>query len=190
MFRVVLVTDFVFVLTVLVELWTNFVSGQASQGMASQTFCMVLITINLFTDVHLELWKRTRGGPGGVEMESILNHDWLDIATIGERGNFGGTFLVCLSSMQNETTKWYFPNGTVVSSDHSSKGPDIYASENGADTLVRLNRRCNATTPTGIYRCKAFERSGIMRSLYVGIYISVGGIILYNIILDNLVSLA
>lgn len=147
---------------------------------------MVLITSNPFTDVNLELRKRTRSGPGGVEMESILNHDLLDIATIGDQMNLGDTFLVCVSSMQTETTEWYFPNGTAVSSDDSSKGPDIYASKIRAGTLVRLNRRRNATTPIGIYLCEVFESSGIMRSLYVGIYSSAGGIYKNK---DNLVSL-
>ena len=172
-----LATNFLFVIAVV--LWTNVVSGQDPQGIASQVFVILLITSNPFTDVHLELRKRIRRGLDGIEMESILNHDLLDIEIIGERMNFGDTFLVCVSSMQNETREWYFPNGTVVSSDDSNMGPDIYISKDREDTLVRLNRRRNATTPIGIYCCEVGSSGITTRSLCVGIYNSTGGMIIF-----------
>lgn len=123
----------------------------------------------------MELRERVGGG-AAPEREWILNHDLIDIATIGEIRNVGDAFLVCASSVRNGTNEWYFPNGTVVSNDDSNMGPDIYVSRNKAGTLVRLNRRRNAMTPTGIYRCEVLGSSGITRSLYVGLYSSTGGI--------------
>ena len=124
------------------------------------------MTSNLLTDIHLEL---RQGTPDGSERERILNHDLVDIATLGD------IFLICISP--NETREWYFPNGTVVSSNSGSMRPDIYANKSSTGTLLHLNRRRNAMSPIGIYRCEVLESSGITISLYVGIYTSTGGII-------------
>ena len=41
--------------------------------------------------------------------------------------------------------------------------------------MVRLNRRNNATSPTGVYRCEIPDASGTNQTLYVGIYVESGG---------------
>ena len=127
---------------------------------------------NHFLDVGLEL--RVRVQEGDPSIQSIQNHGWIDIETIGEQRNFGDTFLVCATSTpDNGTIDWYFPNGTGVSDDGEITGPDIYM--NRTATLAHLSRRRNATTPVGIYRCEISGSNGGTTFLYAGIYTSTGG---------------
>ena len=62
---------------------------------------------------------------------------------------------------------WYLPNGSVVLNEGMDQ--DIYILRGAGE--VTLNRRNNATSPTGIYRCEIprFAR-GYNRNLFVGVY--------------------
>ena len=62
---------------------------------------------------------------------------------------------------------WYLPNSTMVkvyqhaqSYFYSVKGP----------SFVRLNRRNNATMPTGVYHCEIPDANETIQSVFVGIY--------------------
>ena len=76
-----------------------------------------------------------------------------------------GTSLVCVTSNINTNCcrvadggrvgEWHFPNGTMVSPNSPTRPNsknDITRS--GYTHQVRLNRKNNASLPTGIYHCK------------------------------------
>ena len=59
--------------------------------------------------------------------------------------------------------QWYFPNGTAVGT--SADGVSIYRTRGPSEIL--LNRRNNATMPTGVFRCEIPDASGITQNVYV-----------------------
>ena len=66
--------------------------------------------------------------------------------------------------------EWYFPNGTSVKIE--GKKHSFY--RNRDPSIVRLSRRNNATSPTGIFKCvipSSTQLDGITTStIYIGIY--------------------
>ena len=66
--------------------------------------------------------------------------------------------------------EWYFPDGTLVQAD--SEGGNLY--RNRDKSIVRLNRRNNTQSPTGVYRCEVPSASGetliILAGLYLGMF--------------------
>ena len=107
---------------------------------------------------------------------SYENNSALVLTDIGE----GGSALICLSDSTqccrgsnnpNAPTplgNWYFPNGSVVRS--SNFGGDIYM-DRGA-SMVRLNRRNNAQSPTGVYRCEVVDARGNTQNISVDLQTS------------------
>ena len=73
-----------------------------------------------------------------------------------------GSSLVCVTSNVNmnccrgidggNVGEWYFPNGTIVP--RSGAAPSADFTRKGFTHQVRLNRRNNTTSPTGIYECR------------------------------------
>ena len=62
--------------------------------------------------------------------------------------------------------KWYFPNNTAVRKYMNSN--DLY--QNNGLSVVRLNRRSNITSPTGLFSCEIPDDNGIKQTIYVGVY--------------------
>ena len=60
--------------------------------------------------------------------------------------------------------EWYFPNGSALS---SNSGNSIYTKRNTG--VVRLNRRNNAQSPTGVYRCEIPDASGNNQTTFIGV---------------------
>ena len=58
---------------------------------------------------------------------------------------------------------WYFPNGSLVR--NSDVGGDIYMDRDLSE--VRLNRRNNATSQTGVYRCEVVDARGSTQNIFV-----------------------
>ena len=73
-----------------------------------------------------------------------------------------GSSLVCGTSNVNtgccrgtdggNVGEWYFPNGAIVP--RNSNAPSADFTRSGFTHQVRLNRRNNATSPTGTYECR------------------------------------
>ena len=64
--------------------------------------------------------------------------------------------------------EWYFPNnGSAVRVGGSRDS--IY--RNRGPSVVRLNRRNNATMPTGVFRCEIPDASGTSQIIYLGVYL-------------------
>ena len=61
--------------------------------------------------------------------------------------------------------QWYFPNGSTPRG--SPSGNSIYRTR--GPSVVRLNRRNNATSPTGLYRCEIPDASGTTQTLFVNL---------------------
>ena len=64
---------------------------------------------------------------------------------------------------------WYFPDGSLVP--FGFEGTSIYL--NRGASRVRLNRRNNVQSPTGVYRCEVPDASGTDQSIYVGVFANV-----------------
>ena len=101
---------------------------------------------------------------------SYVNNSVICLTDIGERNNA----LLCLTDATQCCNingvilgDWYFPDGTLVI-DGQDASRDIY--RNRGPSVVRLNRRNNATSPTGVYRCEIPDASGTTQTLYVGVY--------------------
>ena len=71
--------------------------------------------------------------------------------------------------------EWYFHNGSVV--EKSGFGYDFYRSR--GLNVVRLNRRNNATFPTGIYRCNIPVSDYNDTDIYIGVYNSESGKLMF-----------
>ena len=73
----------------------------------------------------------------------------------------------CTSVSAFRYTHWFFPNGSQV----VNNGGLPYYSVRGTNPqrAVRLNRNPQGTT-TGIFQCDIFDGSGVLQSMFVGIY--------------------
>ena len=72
----------------------------------------------------------------------------------------------CCGGTEPKTTRqWYFPNGTQVKI--NGIGDSIYR-DRGL-SIVRLNRRHNTTSPTGVFRCIIPTSTGLI-NIRIGIY--------------------
>ena len=65
--------------------------------------------------------------------------------------------------------EWYFPDGTLVL-DGLDTSRSIY--RNRGASVVRLNRRNNAQSPTGVYRCEIPDASGTTQNIFVAVNIN------------------
>ena len=84
----------------------------------------------------------------------------------------GGLALLCLTDKLDccndsypRFGEWYFPDGTVVGIGGAG---DIY--RNRGPSVVRLNKRNNATLASGVYHCNIPDKHDMHQSIYVGIY--------------------
>ena len=75
------------------------------------------------------------------------------------------TYTLCCSS-GNPDTQWYFPDGSQVV---NNGGLPYYRTRSTNPRSVRLNRNSQGTT-TGIFRCDILDASGVLQSMFVGIY--------------------
>ena len=62
--------------------------------------------------------------------------------------------------------EWYFPSGIAIGT--SAADENFFRDRDRS--VVRLNRRNNATSPTGVFRCKIPDEIGNFQNIYVGIY--------------------
>jgi hypothetical protein len=89
----------------------------------------------------------------------LANYSIVNLEDIGE----GDSALICYTNSPDccvspRAGEWYFPNGSAVSKQGDMK--DFY--RNREQKTVRLNRRNNVTSPTGIYCCDIPGSNGNM----------------------------
>ena len=72
----------------------------------------------------------------------------------------------CRHSPRTHIREWYFPNGDEVRT--RGEGGELYRDR--SNHVVRLNRRNNAASPTGIFRCVIPSSIQISYTIHIGIY--------------------
>ena len=72
----------------------------------------------------------------------------------------------CCKDTNEGDRQWYFPNNGLVRIKGSSD--DFYRDR--SRNVVRLNRRNNAMSPTGIFRCDIPSSVHMSNNIYIGIY--------------------
>ena len=87
-----------------------------------------------------------------------------------------GTSLVCVTTNVNTECcrgsdggnwgEWYLPP-SVILVPRFGAAPTADFSRSGYTQQVRLNRRNNAMTPTGVFECRVPDRSGVDQSAYI-----------------------
>ena len=97
-----------------------------------------------------------------------------DIGTDSDALACTTTYTLCCSS-QNRETQWYFPNGTRVP---NNPALPYQRTRDDFPGRVILSRNSESTI-IGIFHCDIPDASGVIQSLYVGIYDSGTGEILY-----------
>ena len=99
--------------------------------------------------------------------------------TITDIGEFRNA-LLCITNLSEccrqsytgtSPRDWYYPNNGSVAT--SGTGSEFY--RNRDPSVVRLNRRNNATSPTGIYRCRIPVNNQTGVDIYVGVYNAISG---------------
>ena len=75
--------------------------------------------------------------------------------------------MCCRGSDGGAGGDWYYPDGGLVP--FAFGGTSIYQTRGAS--RVRLNRRNDAQSPTGVYRCDVLDASGTNQSIYVGVYL-------------------
>ena len=103
----------------------------------------------------------------------LTNNSVVNITDI-EDGRSGGSPLTCTTTFRScckdvQQGEWYYPDGTVVPDSKANK--DFYRSRSN-NGEVRLNRRNNAMSPTGIFHCELPVSDNVIQTLYVGVYAS------------------
>ena len=82
----------------------------------------------------------------------------------------------CRNSPKSHIREWYFPNGERVRT--NGEGGDLYRDR--SHHVVRLNRRNNAISPTGIFQCVIPSSIRINYTIHIGIYLDgEGGLFVY-----------
>ena len=113
--------------------------------------------------------------------DPIPNHGYVDLGTVGVNWHNSVRCITdlttcCRSEEGDHRGQWFFPNGTLVT---QSDNTDFYVRER--ERRTDLQRRNDATLPTGIYRCKIPTNAvhddtdtSVGESVYVGLYTSEG----------------
>ena len=103
------------------------------------------------------------------------------LVTLTDIGEGDAAALVCLTDREiccrasdgGLHGDWYFPDSGLIPDGFGNA--TIY--RNRGARRVRLNRRNNAQSPTGVYRCEIPDASGTTQSIYVGLFLESGGIV-------------
>ena len=80
----------------------------------------------------------------------------------------------CCKAPAQIVGQWHFPNGVPIDISTALASEEFY--RNRAQSVVRLNRRNNATSPNGVYRCEIPDANGDSQNIYIGIYPSRSGV--------------
>lgn len=88
----------------------------------------------------------------------------LSLSSIGE----GGAALLCVTdgnccNPPNRAGEFYYPDGSPVRTEGT--GDDFY--RNRGAGMIRLNRRNDATSPTGTYKCAIPDSSGVTQEIFI-----------------------
>ena len=93
-----------------------------------------------------------------------------DTVLITDIGEGDDDALLCVTDSTNccasqTIGEFFYPDGSIV--DVRGSGDSLY--RNRGDGFIRLNRRNNALSPLGRYRCSIPDSSGVFQSIYINI---------------------
>jgi hypothetical protein len=88
----------------------------------------------------------------------------LSLSSIGE----GESALLCVTdgsccTPPNRSGEFYYPDNTRVGTEGS--GDDFYRDR--GNQMIRLHRRNDATSPTGMYKCAIPDSSGVTQEIFI-----------------------
>ena len=98
----------------------------------------------------------------------ISNSSYIDIDDIGEGDE---TALTCVTDLiqccrvDTVLGRWFYPNGTDVPV--AGEGYDVDSSR--GPSIVRINRRNNIRSPTGLYCCEVSDATNTLRRICANI---------------------
>ena len=127
--------------------------------------------------------------------QALADHSYVDLSLVGNDHTGGSNIVLCHTDLSTccrgtdgpHRGDWYFPSGDRLP---FPDGSAIFESR----TAQRVDIRCinNANGPTGIYRCDIPTNAinhptdrYVRASVYMGLYTSTGGELLYIAVLDN-----
>ena len=107
------------------------------------------------------------------------NNSIINIADIG----VGDHALHCITNRQQccrnyhggASGNWFLPGQNSGIGGGGESGSTADFSRSRRHIAVLLNRRNNATSPTGLYRCEVLDSGGVLQSLFIGVYGDTGG---------------
>ena len=110
--------------------------------------------------------------------ELYSNNSIVNITDIGSGTNalycFTNGSDCCRRGDGGANGEWHFPNRSIAV-EKGGLTSSLDFSRNRLLSAVLLNRRNNATEPTGLYLCEVLDASGVNQSIYVGLYPINGG---------------
>ena len=113
----------------------------------------------MYTDPPLRFTLRGR---------TYINNDTVLITDIGEEDTAA---LLCVTDSTeccgspSPVGEFYYPDGSMVTV--RASGDSLY--RNRGDGFIRLNRRNDALSPLGKYRCNIPDSNGVTQNIYVNI---------------------
>ena len=112
----------------------------------------------------------------GLLLKGVIyaNHSIVTITDIGTNSAAllcTTTLPGCCFTFSGSANGWFFPNGSAVT---NVRNLPYYRNRARNPGTLLLHRNPEGTT-TGIFRCDIPDASGVLQSLYVGIYTSTTG---------------
>ena len=153
-------------------------AGSANNRVFRAMKLLLLLSISLFlVEVHSQLTFPYVSFSG----MTLANHSYVDLTLVGTYYSVQchtDLYTCCTSSYGDHIGDWRFPDGDRLP--FSVGDLDIY--EHRGNRRVDLQRRSNATSPVGIYRCDipttaVYDENdtSVSDTVYVGLYTSRGG---------------
>ena len=119
----------------------------------------------------------TAGFGFNLKGELYSNNSIVNITDIGNGTNalycFANRSDCCRGSDGGANGEWFFPDGSQV--DGNGRVSTLDFSRNRGPSAVLLNRRNNATGPTGVYLCEVLDVRNVNQSIHIGLYTFNGG---------------
>ena len=102
----------------------------------------------------------------GVQRHPILNNSVINILDVGRGIN--GLLCVtnnqaCCATVPNRIGEFYYPNNAKVPIREENQG----FWRGRGDQHIRLNRKVDASTPKGVYRCEIPDVRGVLQDIYI-----------------------
>ena len=149
-------------LTFLTGVGRTFNTAKITTGIYIVTGCYNQCWIKIFTMHALGVYF-------SIQSREVSNNSYLLITDIGE-GDCGALFCftdntLCCSDTRTGLGQWFYPNGSLIGT--KSDGQNFYVDR--GPSVIRLNRRNNATSISGQFCCKVPDAASVSISVCVNV---------------------